>query len=90
MRDDRQANGHDEDGMSRDEMKLYASMQIQEIERYKWCLGVQLGHDPLRDRELNAIAMEWIDHYAAGFRAEYESHRQRRREANGRALSPAA
>jgi hypothetical protein len=91
MRDE-QHDRADDHLMSRDEMRLYASMQLQEIDKYKWCLGERLGHDPLQDRELNAIAKEWIDNYAAGFRNEYES-RQRLRKPNGNqgsSLSPAA
>ena len=42
--------------------------EIQEMEKYKWCLGVQLQHDPLKDRSLNDIYCEWIDKYAADFR----------------------
>ena len=42
--------------------------EIQEMEKYKWYLGVQLQHDPLQDRSLNDIYCEWIDKYAADFR----------------------
>ena len=62
--------------MSREEMRRYASLQIEEIERHKWCLGERMGRDPLQDRQLNDIAKEWIDAYAAQFRAAYERHRK--------------
>jgi hypothetical protein len=88
MQQDTQAHDDPYDRMSQDELRQFATMQVQEIERYKWCLGVRLGHDPLRDRELNAIAKEWIDNYAAGFRAEYENRRRRPRH-DGPALSSA-
>lgn len=42
--------------------------QIIEIEKYKWCLGIQLGHDPLLDKSLNEICMEWINLYASEYR----------------------
>lgn len=49
--------------------------EIQEIDKYKWCLGVALKHDPLQDRTLNEIAMEWIQKYAADFR-EYWNRKE--------------
>lgn len=57
--------------MSQDEFKVYATKQVEEINKYKWCLGVQLGHDPLQDRCLNDIAREWIEQYAADFRRQW-------------------
>jgi hypothetical protein len=32
-----------------------------EIENYKWYLGERLGHDPLLDRSMKDICLEWID-----------------------------
>ncbi len=46
--------------------------EIQEMEKYKWYLGVQLQHDPLQDRSLNDIYCEWIEKYAADFRKFWE------------------
>jgi len=46
--------------------------EILEMEKYKWCLGVQLQHDPLQDHSLNEIYCEWIDKYAAEFRKQWE------------------
>jgi hypothetical protein len=51
-----------------EEMMEILRAQIIEIEKYKWCLGIQLGHDPLDDRTLNEICHEWILLYASGFR----------------------
>jgi len=48
-----------------------AARQIQEIDKYKWCLGERIGHDPLHDRSYNEIAQEWIDRYAARFRTDW-------------------
>ena len=49
--------------------------EIQEMEKYKWCLGVQLQHDPLQDRSLNDIYCEWIDKYAADFRKFWDGNK---------------
>jgi hypothetical protein len=57
---------------SGEEIQKSIEAEIQEMEKYKWCLGVQLQHDPLQDRSLNDIYTEWIEKYAAGFRKEWE------------------
>ena len=51
----------------------FLKAQIHEIEKYKWCLGVQLKHDPLLDRSYNDICMEWIRLYAAEFRKNWNN-----------------
>ncbi len=67
---------------SQAEIRAAVVRQIQEIDRYKWCLGEKLGHDPLRDRSYDEIASEWIQKYAAEFRAGWarrvEEERRRR------------
>jgi hypothetical protein len=65
------AEGRANSCMSPDEFRVYAAMQVEEINKYKWCLGVELGHDPLQDRCLNDIAREWIERYAADFRRRW-------------------
>jgi hypothetical protein len=55
-----------------DEVRKSLEAEIREMEKYKWNLGVQLQHDPLRDRSLNDIYCEWIDKYAADFRKFWE------------------
>jgi hypothetical protein len=50
--------------------------EIEEIEKFKWCLGVQLGHDPLLDRSMNDICQEWITKYAADFRKWWQKSRK--------------
>ncbi len=57
---------------SEEEIKKSVEAEIREMEKYKWCLGVQLRHDPLQDRSLNDIYCEWIDKYAADFRRSWE------------------
>lgn len=51
----------------------YLKAQIQEIERYKWCLGVQLKRDPLMDRSYDDICLEWISRHAADFRKHWNN-----------------
>ncbi len=62
------SNVHHEGFMSRDEMRVFAKRQLEEIDKYKWCLGEQLGHDPLYDRTYDDIACEWISIHGAEFR----------------------
>lgn len=65
------------EAMSREELREYIREQILEIERYKWCMGEKLGHDPLADHTLDEIALEWIRGHGADFREWYIA-RQRR------------
>jgi hypothetical protein len=58
---------------SGEEVRLSLEAEIREMEKYKWCLGVQLQHDPLQDRSLNDIYTEWIDKYAAEFRKHWQN-----------------
>lgn len=48
-------------------LKLYLLHQKQEIEKYKWIRGQQLGYDPGEK-----AVQEWIDKYAEQYRKEYE------------------
>jgi hypothetical protein len=50
--------------------------EIEEIEKFKWCLGERLGHDPLLDRSMNDICQEWISKYAAEFRKWWQERRR--------------
>ena len=50
--------------------------EIEEIEKFKWCLGERLGHDPLQDRSMNDICQEWITKYAADFRKWWQENRK--------------
>ncbi len=51
--------------------------QIHEMERFKWFLGEQIGHDPLRDKPLNDIYCEWIGKYGEAFRKWWEEEKKR-------------
>ena len=44
----------------------------EQIDAFKWLLGVQLGHDPLLDRSMNEIAEEWITKHVVAFRAWWD------------------
>jgi hypothetical protein len=58
---------------SEEEIQKTLEAEIREMEKYKWCLGVQLQHDPLQDRSLNDIYTEWIEKYAAEFRKHWDN-----------------
>jgi hypothetical protein len=60
-----------------DDIRDCIDAEIKEMEKYKWCLGVHLQHDPLIDRSLNDIYCEWIDKYAADFRKDWENKKRR-------------
>jgi hypothetical protein len=66
-----------------DDIRECIDAEVKEMEKYKWCLGVHLQHDPLLDRTLNEIYCEWIDKYAADFRKEWESKKQQRPRGGG-------
>ena len=63
-----------------EELRDSARAQIAEIEKYRWCLGVQLGRDPLLDRTKQEICEEWIAKYAAEFRLWWDTSARVRRE----------
>lgn len=65
---------------AREDRRACARAQILEMEKYRWCLGVQLGRDPLLDRTRDEICAEWIERHAADFRAWWESHGRHGRE----------
>lgn len=65
-----------------EEIRQCLDAELQEMEKYKWCLGVHLQHDPLMDRTLNEIYCEWIDKYAADFRKDWERRKQQGSEGN--------
>lgn len=52
--------------------------QINEMERFKWFLGEQLGHDPLNDRSLNEIYEEWIEKYGADYRKRWDEKKRQK------------
>lgn len=58
--------------MTENELKTYLSAQLDEIQRFKWCLGVELNRDPLEDRTFNSICEEWISAHSASFRKHWE------------------
>jgi hypothetical protein len=54
-----------------DQFSEYLNQQLIEIEKFKFTLGEQLGHDPLEDYSMNEIALMWISLYAAEFRKQW-------------------
>lgn len=50
-----------------DKFKDYMQDQIEEINKYKWIRGEEIGHDP----GTSAIK-EWISKYAKVFRENWE------------------
>jgi hypothetical protein len=66
-------NGTSGKDMLQSAFDAYLRAQIQEIEKYKWCLGVQLKRDPLLDRSYDDICLEWIRLYAAEFRKHWNN-----------------
>lgn len=68
----------DSDHSEKNDIRRCIEAEICEMEKYKWCLGVQLRHDPLQDRSLNDIYTEWIEKYAAGFRKEWEDNKSKK------------
>lgn len=55
-----------------EQMQEFLQEQIHQMEIHKWCLGVELHHDPLQDQSLNDIYCDWIAKYATKFREEWE------------------
>jgi SRSO17 transposase len=59
--------------MDSKELKAKMIAEAQEIDKYKWDLGVALGHDPLNDKSLNDIYKDWINKNAAAFQIHWEA-----------------
>ena len=60
--------------MDNKELKSKMIAEAQEIDKYKWDLGVSLGHDPLNDRTFNDICREWINKYAKAFQIKWTTN----------------
>ena len=54
-------------------LKKFLSDEIEEIQKYKWFLGIKLCHDPLNDITMNEISSNWIKLYAKEFRKNWEN-----------------
>ena len=58
-------------------LEKYLEAQREEIEKYIWCLGTEIGHNPREDRTESELGCEWIDNYGCDFaiahRKEYET-----------------
>lgn len=53
---------------SQQKLKIYLDAQLEEIYKYKWCMGIELNRDPLDIYTLDEICMMWIDINANSFR----------------------
>jgi hypothetical protein len=42
--------------------------QLEEIMKYKWCLGEKMKRNPLEVMSMDEICLEWIEKYAKEFR----------------------
>ncbi len=59
------------------DFNAFIKAQIDEMEKHKWFEGVKLGHNPLQDRTLNEIYLDWIEKYGADFRKHWENQIRR-------------
>lgn len=50
--------------------------QTEEIQKFIWCLGVEIGHDPRQEHSDSELGLMWVSQYAGDFsrahRKEYE------------------
>lgn len=65
------------DKMNNLELKEFLKAQVEEIMKYKWCLGVKLCHDPLLDRSIEEIGFEWVSLFAKQYRNEWVEKRKK-------------
>lgn len=61
---------------SEQDLRESAEAEREEMLKYKFLLGIELGHDPENDRPAWAIFAEWVDRYAATFREHWEAQRR--------------
>lgn len=58
------------------DLEKYLAAQREEIEKFIWCLGTEIGHNPREDKTESELGCEWINNYAGDFakyhRTEYE------------------
>ena len=57
-------------------LEKYLEAQRQEIDKFIWCMGVELGRDPRTEYSESELGCMWVTLYAAQFaaahRGEYE------------------
>lgn len=68
---------------AKERLRRFLEDEKEEIEKYRWRLGIQLCRDPLEDRSINDICLEWISKYAAEFRDNWEQKHGKVEEDNG-------
>jgi len=52
-------------------LKEYLNAQIEEVYKFKWCMGEEMHRDPLEEFTLNDIFIMWIHINASRFRVEW-------------------
>jgi len=57
-------------------LTAYMDAQRAEIDKFIWCMGVEIGHDPRSDYSESELGCMWVTLYAGEFaathRGEYE------------------
>lgn len=57
-------------------LKAYMQAQAEEIQKFIWCMGVEIGHDPRQEHSESELGCLWVSKYAVEFaeahRGEYE------------------
>lgn len=53
-------------------LEQWMKLQCEEIEKFIWCEGVRLGHDPTLDKTRDEWALIWIQCHAEKMRKEAE------------------
>lgn len=57
-------------------LEKYLEAQRKEIEKFIWCKGTELNHNPLDDKPENEWGMEWVRNYAGDFAKEHREEYQ--------------
>lgn len=62
------ADNIDYNELYRERLKEYLNAQIEEVYKYKWCMGETMCKDPLEEFTLNDIFIMWVQENAIKFR----------------------
>jgi hypothetical protein len=57
-------------------LEKYLAAQREEIERFIWCKGTELNHNPIEDKTEEEWFIEWIEQYGEVFAIEHRSEFQ--------------
>jgi len=53
-------------------LEKYLEAQREEIEKFIWCKGTEIGHDPKEDKSEDQWGIEWINTYAEDFSKDHK------------------